>query len=290
MTKSKPSTRAISKTVVVKDAVDDTIYQNYLEEATKLTQEYEKSTMSWYWQMGDLYLKFVQSQQNNEMGNRTIQHFIADLSNQPIPIDIAVSTLYTAKQIREKYQFESIGTLIERGVKVNHLKLMLPLKDAAVEAKVSRQLVRGDGTVIPVRELKEVIDEVQKDAAVAGAKKTIQDVDKAKTKGETVYQSEDDTEALKTPSKGEHRSAKAKEFSVSPLQAFKKFDKHAIATISAIGDAIIAAYEGTKVGFDSDRAQKNYKEAFEGALGTAEQLLEPLQKLIKEMSKARKDV
>jgi hypothetical protein len=294
---TKPANKVSTKVNTVdaiKTAEDDTVYQNYIELATKLNKEYEKATLVWYWKMGDLFIKFIQSQADHLMGTRTIQHLIADLAAQASPETIAASTLYCAKQIRERYQFDAISTLIDHGVKVGHLKLMMPIKDEAVEAKVTKQMINKDGHAVPVRELKDIIDNAQKDAVVQDTKKAIQQADKTKAepKGGVTYHNEedDDTPALKTPGKGEHRSSKAKEFSVSPLKAFRAFDKHGIATIAAIGDTLIAAIEGSKVGFDSDRAQKNFKDAFDGALGTAEQLLEPLEKLIKEMKSVRKDV
>lgn len=291
MGKSKATVKTVDA-VPVPSAEMDNLYQDYLAKALSLNKELEKSRLMWYWKMGDLVIKFTESQTNHELGSRTLDHLVSDLAKQDCPIAVAKSTLYCARQIREHYQLGNLPDMVEHGFLVSHLKLMMP-QEPEIEAAVAKRMVNPDGSVVTVRELKNIIDETKKEAIVADVNKSLDKVQKDREAPKSVTYSsadEEDSEALKTPEKGEHRSSKAKEFTVNPLKAFKTFDKHGIALLACLGDALLAGYEGTKVGFDSDRAQKNFKDGLEGALGTAEQLLEPLQKFIKELKSVRKDV
>ncbi len=302
MTKSK-------STPIVKevDAVVDTAYQGYITQAVALTRHLEVSNLEWQWKVGEIFHSFLSDLDSKKIQGRSVDHFTADMLAQGVPL--GESSAYAARQIHLNYRFEVLPAMVSAGVTFGHLKVLGPLAPE-VRQKVEKHMLGTDGKVISIRDLEGMIRDTKVLTASTDAKKALaapapkgkdepsakaRDTAKEVTFVDSSGDDEDTPEAdgnapLATPAKADHRTVSEKEFSASPLKAFKKLDKHLIAATASIADALIASNEGVKIGFNSDRARENFLEGLNGIIGTSQGLYDALGPLLKRLKESRDNV
>lgn len=283
--------------------VDDA-YQDMVQTAVRLSADYEHTTLRWYWEMGALFSRFLDGETSGKLGGRTVDNFVNDIRESGFEIEIGKATLYAAKQIHDRYPVEHLGTLIEAGVRVGHLKLLMPLTQEA-RTRAEKKLIDKDGKArLTIRQLEDVINDQKRNDAQASAAR----IDAPKDSKSAPAASGDDEElfgdgdapttttngddplTLNTPAKGEHRTANPKEFSEAPLPVLKRFGKAAnSATVAAEKAAQIAA-EAIKVGFDGDRARQNFLEELQRVIGDAATLHLALVKVTEQFEATLRDV
>lgn len=307
-------TKSTTPAVKVVDAVVDTVYQGYINDVVTLTRRFETSTLEWYWKVGEVFHNFLEDLKTKKLEGRSVEHFCADMAAKRVTL--GESTAYAARQIHLHYSYENLPAMVGAGVTVGHLKVLGPLDENVRHLVEPKMLI--DGTAVPIRDLEALVQKAKASFAQSNAQKALNAPSEppkgrapeapaappAKGGKEVVDSTSDDdgynrgqpkastpdTPALPTPAKGEARHGTEREFSQSPLKAFKTFDKHAIATLGAVGDTLIAAKEGVKVGFNSDKARSNFTEGLDGAIGTAQGLLEALGPLLEQLREAKKNV
>lgn len=236
-------------------------YESYVEKARTLNTGAAKvltnATLHWYWQMGELVSGLRQDHPGVPM-----EQFVADAH-----IERGLSTIYHACKIFTKYKPEEITDLADKGVTVGHLKLIMPLEESKAE-EATNSLTKEDGSVISVKELAEQIKQ---------------------TKTASPAASTDDTPAAASSSSS-GASAAASDFSVSPVKALKAIDSALIKVIANAGEAIIAVNEAVKVGFDSDKARKNFVTACSNAEASLEDILKTAPDLLAQIKEAKQNV
>ncbi len=285
-------------------SVEQVAYDKYVTSAIGLTRGLQVSHLKWYWDMGELVNHFLTA--GKKLGDKNLDTFAADLKGHVTGVEIGTSTLYCARSIRLNYEADSLNAMVERGVTVGHLKLLMPLKDGTKDT-VTKKLYGADGKAITIKQLDDVISETAREAAHESVAKATEQVKvpkpvppevpvagEAQVEPESAQQAE--AEATPVAAKpddgmaGTRGASPQKEFSQPPLKALKAYDNAATKLIACTGDALIAVNEGVKVGFDSDKAQKNFREAFNAAMAATRDVMETAKQLLDTMEEMGKDI
>ncbi len=82
---------------------------------------------------------------------------------------------------------------------------------------------------------------------------------------------------------GSRGASEQKSFSVSPLKSVKDAEKATSKATASVADALIAVVEATKVGFDSDKAQDNFRREVSNLKAALTECIPALQSLLKEI-------
>lgn len=286
--------------------VEQAAYGEYVDKAINLTHNLQVSHLRWYWEMGDLVSKFMANQAAKKFGEKNLDTFAVDLKGHMNGVEIGTSTLYCARSINVHYKLEQLDDMVKRGVTVGHLKLLIPLKDEQ-KTEVAKKLYGADGRAITIKQLDEAISETARRAAQESVAKAAETVKARPTPPAPPTASEEPVGAPEatapegsdappaTPvvddgKSGTRGATPQKEFSQPPLKALKTFDNVATKLIACTGDALIAVNEGVKVGFDSDKAQKNFRDAFHSAQAATRDVLETCKQLLATMDEIGKDI
>ncbi len=280
-----------------KTAVDDSQYQRYLDTARGICRAMEAESLVGIWDLGEIVREFTERKASGMMAGRDLEQFAADLG-----IDKGVSTLYFARKLNEKYLREKLPEMAKIGFGITHCKICFAL-DAETLVKVEHQLMKPDGKLVTARELQKIVD-VEAHTSVQTAIESTPSPRQSRLQMEEEEASaaeelppENTTEAPpvqpEKPDDGKTGSRGAtpmKEFSHSPLQAFKKVESAATKLIAVAGDAIISATEVVKVGFDHPKAKDNARTALASAHGAIRDLLKLLPDLEARLKEALEDV
>jgi hypothetical protein len=269
------------------------IMENYdavVDQAVTLIRTVETSALVTEWMLGGIVASFVEAQGTKKYGNRSIQTLADDLQAKGVLTDhrYPVRILYLAKQLHEKLTKEKLAAYVDRGITRTHVRALLSLPDGTVE-DVMEQLFT-DGKVVSTREAREIIE---REATVAKAKEveaTVQAVkEEAKAEEAPMFVASEEPEGddpAKTPKpKAEKPKPSAAEptTKVGALKAIKDFDKSAEKTLSQVAAALEALHFAGKKGFDSDKAQKNFRTSVSNCTHLVTTLLKVLPELQEQM-------
>jgi hypothetical protein len=282
---------------------EDSAYQALVQRAVDVTRSLAVSEIEWYWRIGEVFQAFTDAKEKRQVGVRTVAQFAADMAADGF--SIGESTLFRAKAIYGRYKFETITEMVSSGMRIGHLNLIQGFEGEQLAA-IQRKMRMPDGKIITIEALN---DEINKQRRVTAAPANQAMVSDAASKDTvTVISSDGDmftvsAESIEQPTHGVGTASMAvpavpddgktgsrgltpeKEFSVaSPLKALKDVDKAASKLSGYLSDAYIAVNEAVKIGFDSDRSQANFKEAFANAKAALQEVLAPAQKLLETMN------
>jgi hypothetical protein len=293
---------------VVRDPESE--YQACLEKAVQYTQSLQLGHLDYYWQIGELVVSYIEycGDEHSRAGLERLAH---DLQTRIPGATFGITTLYCARSIHLSYKREDLTPMVHKGVVIGHLKILNQFDDDSVKAQITSKMYGPDGKAISVKELDELVQQHRKESAKKSVEVALDKVkaDKAPApvkptppKGGAVQDHEPDSDAPdagqpetagppkpddgKTGSRG---ATPTKEFSQSPLKVLKGIDNVAIKLVAQAGDVFIAINEAVKVGFDSDRAQENYKLAFSSAQSSLIEVQEVVTKLVAEMASLSKE-
>lgn len=267
-------------------AITTSTYENVVEQAAKLIRNVETSALVAEWALGDIVAEFVKAQGTKTYGSKTIQTLADDLQAKGVLTDhrYPVRILYLAKQLREKFTQEKLAAYVERGVTRTHVRALLSIPDGTVE-QVMEQLFT-DGKVVSTREARDIID---REANIAKAKEVEATVHATKEEA-PMFVAAEETEGEPNPTKTEKAKAeKPKPTASEPttkvgaLKSIKDFDKAAEKTLSGVAAALEAIHFAQKKGFDSDKAQKNFRTSVSNCTHLVTSLLKVLPELQEQM-------
>jgi hypothetical protein len=273
-------------------AASDTLYSKIVGAATECHRRMEHSNLEWYWNMGALHSKFEDAVAQGLLGEHTIKTLIEDLATQDI--HLAQSTLYMARQIHDAYKHDALLDMVDSGIMVSHLKQLLPLE--GVVRDQAESMLRNGGKTISVAALTTQIDKLKQKAIAKETKAALKyeasepedlladapEDENGKSKGAKVS---DEKPKGKDAGKDADKPAKAgptggKDFTVSPVKAFCTADKVALKLTEHMPDVIIAAKELTKIGYNSDAAQKKAKDALKDVRHSLKTLAKTLEEVL----------
>jgi hypothetical protein len=267
------------------------IMENYdavVDQAVSLIRTVETSALVTEWMLGGIVASFVEAQGTKKYGNKSIQTLADDLQAKGVLTDhrYPVRILYLAKQLHEKLTKEKLAAYVERGITRTHVRALLSLPDGTVE-DVMEQLFT-DGKVVSTREAREIIE---REATVAKAKEveaTVQAVkEEAKAEEAPMFVASEEpegSEPAKTPKAEKPKPSAAEPTTkVGALKAIKDFDKSAEKTLSQVAAALEALHFASKKGFDSNRANKNFRTSVSNCTHLVTTLLKVLPELQEQM-------
>ncbi len=286
-------------------ATDDRVFHGFVEKAANLTKTLEVTTLNWYWKMGELFTDFEKAMTNDTMPGRKADHLASQLADLGYPI--GVSTLYLAKKTFETLREDKLAESVAKGMTISFFKLFWTLSGEH-RAAVESEILGPDGKAISVRALQQLIEEKRREVITANNERAADHV--AKVKAAPIGGAESDlqpsleeTETVDSPDTtttpaapdaaapkgnedgqtGSRGATAQKSFSVSPLKAVKEAEKAATKSTASVADALIAVVEATKVGFDSDKAQENFRREVGNLKAALQEAIPSLQGLLKEI-------
>ncbi len=282
-------------------SAEQVTYGQYVTSAINLTRGLQVSHLKWYWDMGNLVHQFLGA--GNKLAGKTLDVFAADLKGHVTGVEFGTSTLYCARSIHLNYKLDALDDMVQRGVTVGHLKLLIPLKDDAKE-QVTKKLYGPDGKAITIKQLDDLINGTAREVAQESVAKATEQVKLTKPTPPPAPSADQAMPVDQTPETppvaevakpddgktGTRGATPQKEFSQPPLKALKTYDNAATKLIACTGDALIAVNEGIKVGFDSEKAQKNFREAFNSAMAATRDVMETARQLLAVMDEMGKDI
>ncbi len=302
-------------------AIDDAEYRGYIAQAVDLTRSLARNEIEWYWRIGEIFSAFSAAQETRKVGQRTVDHFAADLKQEGFLI--GVSTLFNAKAIFNSYKFVAIADMVSRGMRIGHLKLLMPFEGDNLD-KLRQEMVLPDGSLMTVEALASKINELKRLSSSTTNKAIVEGKEVKATRpakapnddeilfggDDTVTPSEDKDFFGDTPAPGTATAEPApeapknddgktasrgltpqKEFSVkSPLKALRDVDSAATRLSSVLGDAWLTVAEASKVGFDGGKARENFQTQLANAKAALQEVLEPATKLLEAIKQAEGDI
>lgn len=261
-------------------------YDDVVDQAANLIRNVETSALVAEWALGDIVANFVAAQGTRTYGTKSVQTLADDLQAKGVLTDhcYPVRILYLAKQLREKFAQEEIAAFVSRGVTRTHVRALLSVPDGTVEEVMEKLFT--EGKIVSTREARDIIE---REATIAKAKEVEATVHEKTAEAPMFVASEDPTEEAPTtktektvPDKPKP-SASEPTTKVGALKAVKDFDKSAEKTLSQVAAALEAIHFAEKKGFDSDRANKNFRTSVSNCTHLVTSLLKVLPALQEKM-------
>jgi len=277
-------------------SVADKTYKALLDKFAATARGGEADNLKRYHGIGELFNEFTEGVPRNAYGERTVDQLAEDLSDRGLLVDIKDGKrfLYWAKSIYDDYSdVDDLMALAEHGFTVTHAKSLFVLSDG-LRAKVMAKLAHEDGTIVSTRELDSIIKEEARDKAIT----KIAEVSSPKAETTSGFPPVEGGEGpvAGTPEEAKAPEAKKPEEKAKPanveraepiaiphpLKTLASMEKLISRAITEVPDVLIVLKEMTKRGFDSDRAQKNFKEHVANLKSALQAVIEPLQILLDE--------
>jgi len=278
-------------------SVADKSYKALLDKFAAAYRGGEADNLKRYHNIGELFDTFTEGAERNTYGERTVDQLTEDLAERGLLADIKDGKrfLYWARSIYEDYpDVDDLMTLAEQGFTVTHAKSLFVL-DEEFRAKVVARLANADGTIVSTRELDAIIKEEARGKAVetiakiaAPAKEDTSGFPPAEGEGDgpvagTPEETKPDAKAEKEPAKKPASVARAEPMEIPhPLKTLASMEKLISRAITEVPDVLIVLKEMTKRGFDSDSAQKKFREHVANLKSALQSVIEPLQILLEE--------
>ncbi len=279
-------------------SVADKSYKALLDKFATTVRGHESDNLKRYHSIGELFNEFTSGVDRNTYGERTIDQLAEDLTERGLLGDIKDGKrfLYWAKSIYDDYSdVDDLIALAEHGFTVTHAKSLFVL-DEEFRARVVARLANPDGSIISTRELDTVIKEEARGKAIESVAKIATSAKEAPS-GFPPAEGEGEGPVAGTPVEESSKAAtKAKEESKKPasvaraepaaiphpLKTLSSMEKLISRAITEVPDVLIVLKEMSKRGFDSDKAQKNFKEHVANLKAALQSVIEPLQILLEE--------
>jgi hypothetical protein len=277
----------------------EAIYNECLEAACRCTSVAQLSHLNYYWELGAIVIRFIQAA-GEKPSRAGIERLASELTARIPGATFGATTLYCARSVNLMYRQEDLPEMVSKGVLIGHLKLLASV-DEETRPAVVEKLYGDDGKAVTIKALEETIQEHRKQSvrkatdeaiqtarAPAPVKPTPPAAEPSDNVGDTG--SADNAVGVaapvqpddgKTKSVGAHQE---KEFSQSPLKPLKQIDSTCTKLLSIAPDVFIVIGEASKIGFDSDKAQANYKAAFENAQAGLMEVKQVVDKLLEQMT------
>ncbi len=278
-------------------SVADKTYKALLDKFATAVRGGEADNLRRYHGIGELFSEFMDGVPRNTYGERTVDQLSEDLSDRGLldGIKDAKRFLYWAKSIYDDYSnVDDLMALAEHGFTVTHAKSLFVLSDG-LRAKIMAKLAKEDGTIISTRELDALIKEEVRDKAVteiakvSGPKAEPTSGFPPAEEGEgpvagTPEEAKAAPEAKKPDEKGAPaRVERAEPIAIPhPLKTLSSMEKLISRAIIEVPDVLIVLKEVQKRGFDSDNAQKKFREHVANLKSALQAVIEPLQILLEE--------
>ncbi len=292
---------------------DDAGYEDLIKRAKTIAFGAVSNEIKSLWELGKVFAEFTSLVTERKIGVRTVEVFAADLAQEGL--EISKQHLYFAKATYERYSYDLIEPFVSMGLRLSHLKVMLPWHDdKETMKKIMAQIKMPDGRIVTVERLQQICNEFKKENVAVRNDEAISHAREARTApaNDVTYVAEDDDGVGSVPVGTEGAdegldSAKPKDNSdgktgsrgatapmesslKSPLGTLKQVEKAASKLTAQIADGIIAVSEAVKIGFDNEVAKKNFMTAFGNAHASLKELYEPLKALIEEMDHAADEI
>lgn len=240
--------------------------------------------LSHFWRLGELFARFQIAAAEGRCPGRTARSFAEALRNHGQ--EATVAQLQLAQRIYDRYKADELAALVERGFTVSHLKTLMPL-DEALREKLEQEAVGEDGRVVPTRELRQAVRAARiaslaeapeadplpepvaaRTARLEGARAAALTDDDG---GPLITDSDDGGDetpplADSTPASSPHirvGAVASREYSKPPLAVIKRATGAAEALADVLPALWTALAEVERIGFDSDRAQQNFRQQAE---------------------------
>jgi len=284
--------KELSTDVAYKKLVDDLHNAFVVGEAANLIR---------YHRFGQLFSDFCRGLDTRVYGARTVETLVDDLRGTGLMANLADPKrfLYWAKNLYDTYpDKEKLKDLACQGFTMSHAKLLFAIEPELLQ-QVSEQMLGADGKILSTRELTNIIHGMTKDRAfeklveVVGetpAPAVNQTVEQASIPMPTAPAPTDEPEGKPDkPSKDTKPSKAPKDDSgpINALKVIKGLSKSADKLLTSLADGFLAVKAADKTGFDSDKAQKNFKEQINNLHDSLSRMQEPIAELVKTLDAYR---
>ncbi len=273
-------------------------YQTLLTKIKDSCASIEKQNLKRYHKIGQLFSEFVAGLDSNRYGDATVEKLAADLTENGVLAEVRDPRrfLYWAKNVFDAYpEFANLEELAGRGFTVSHAKRLFSLSPE-VREEVERAMIQ-DGRIVSTRDLDELVQSINQRrigeasaeaAEEARTEREAADAEPTEEEGEEAGEIVEGapTDAAEATEEGEAAAPAtgapaARERTIaSPAKVIKTIDKALTRANMGIPDAFIVMRESQQIGFDSDRAEENYKAQLRALKASAESIAGPLQELI----------
>lgn len=253
------------------------VFERLVAEAAATLRQGQSDLLGHFWRLGELVDRL-----QREAPERTLRHFAAGLRDAGQ--DVSAAQLQQAKRIFDRYQAEELPTLVERGFTITHLKALLPL-DEALRERVEQAAVGDDGRVRSTRELREAVraERIRSLAEDPPAEDVAMGTDDAPAYTEAARLGRSPSPQVETidgdggPLAGPAEIAASapaisaitvgavatREYSRPPLAVLKRASCAAEALADVMPALWTAIAEAERIGWDSERAQHNFRDQAE---------------------------
>lgn len=268
-------------------------YQGIVEYAGSLIQDLEVTSLRSYWQIGQVVLQFDEAQTRGAYDGKTIQDLARDLQARGHLRDQKDPARYLrlARDLRVKFAEDKVEQFIKNGITLSHVRHLAEV-DQSFAAEVESRLFRADGKVPSTRQFKELCEDANAAAArearevqtrpggPAGALPDGASYMVQETTGNPDLPTPPPAPRSETASKPKDRAQSLDSAPVSPLRALKAMDKLLEGIIGKAGETLEAVSSGDKNGFDSEKAQKNYRMLRSNVLSGMRGVIQTLKELV----------
>lgn len=236
-----------------------------------------------FWRLGELFARFQVAAAEGRFPGRTARSFAEALRGHGQ--EATVAQLQLAQRIYDRYQQDEIAALVGKGFTVSHLKTLLPL-DEALRERLEQEAVGEDGRALPTRELRQAVraariaalaeapeaDPLPEPSDPVAARDAHRDTPRVAAipdDGGPLVGGEEEAPAL-DPGTGPAASpgirvgaVATREYSKPPLAVVKRATGAAEALADVLPSLWTALAEVERIGFDSERAQQNFRQQVE---------------------------
>lgn len=278
-------------------------YNSLLARFVQIQGVIDCANLSRYHQIGGIFNEFCEGLDRQLYGSRTVQRLADDLRDRGVLSDISdpVRYLYWARSVYNfDPSFDQLQELSKHGFTVSHAKLIFSLQDD-IRDKVLKAMLETE-RVPSTRDLQTQL-RLEDTAAASQEAMTLASAPPAETptlppgpapvpapadgvkdEAEKSGKEKDAPEKVEKAAKADKEAAP-----VSPLKTINGLEKLVSKVVLGLPDAFIAIRHVEKTGFDSDKAQANYKTALSNLRSAVKAAMEPLKEFKKLLDECTDD-
>jgi len=256
----------------------------------------EGANLMRYHKFGELFAEFCGGMDGKKYGAKTIETLIADLNKTGLLSELKDPKrfLYWAKNLYDTYvDPKHLLELAKKGFTLNHAKLLFSVESEVMDI-VSSQMIGDNGRIVPTRELADIIRGVSKSKAIEQLQEVIGESpqmainDKsaaaAVASPPTAASQPSAPDKADKPAKAEKADKAPKNDTPatgSPFKVVKGLSKTADKLLTGLADGFLAMNAVGKTGFDSDKANANFRTTVSDLHDSLSRMQEPIAELLK---------
>jgi hypothetical protein len=262
-----------------------------------------------YYYMGEIYDEFVEANGTPKYGSRTVDTLVNDLMardffDSRISIDSAKRFMYWAKNTWDFFEdVAQLRAMASKGLTMSHARILFSIEKEEDISKVLEKAYGEDGRMVTCAELQSLATSLARLEAVDVVKSiedttpgSVAEAIPAPVKAEGIPVAAKPSDPPKDekdekpgkPEKAEKpektpKAAPSEPKVASPLKAVNQLETLVSKSVIALPDALIAIKEVGQRGFNSDKAEKKFKEAVANLKCSLRDAIEPYQALLEEI-------